>query len=303
MLEPSFVSNQIGRPSFPLKYCLLVTIWKLANNNTFREVSDRFGIAQGTAYHIFVKITRLIAKLKGKVIKFPRSEAAQRQIIEGFENSRCRPLPNTIGCIDGMHIRISKPIKDPISFYNRKGFYSVLVQGVVDSQMKFIDAFVGYPGSCHDAAMWNASPLKEAITNGSIVVPLDNHLIGDGAYALQTYMMVPFKENGFLTECESKYNTALSSTRVFVEQAFGILKKKWRMLNHLELQNIKVSKTIIMASIVLHNIIIDNERVTINDMCEVETDADAIDTAESSILDFQTEAVNKRNRLKNLICA
>ncbi|XP_055388173.1 putative nuclease HARBI1 [Condylostylus longicornis] len=133
-LKPTFKNCYLGRSKkYSLKYGLYMTIWKLANRNSFREISDRFGVAQGSAYRIFIKCVTLIANLKSKVIRFPRTATSQRKLIEEFEKIRCRPFPNTIGCIDGMHISISKPLKDPISFYNRKGFYSILVQLLVAS--------------------------------------------------------------------------------------------------------------------------------------------------------------------------
>ncbi|XP_055388055.1 uncharacterized protein LOC129616457 [Condylostylus longicornis] len=235
MLKPTFKNCYLGRSkNYSLKYGLYMTIWKLANRNSFREVSGRFGVAHGSAYRIFIKCVTLIANLKSKVIRFPRTATSQRKLIEEFEKIRGRPFPNTIGCIDGMHISIN----------NRKGFYSILVQGIVDSKIKFSDAFLGYPGI--------------------ISIPPENQLIGDGAYSLQMYMMTPFKDNGHLTEKETRYNTALSSNRVLVEQAFGI-SKKWRMLHHLKLHNLSLAKTIIMAAIALQNIVIDHEGVDEND--------------------------------------
>ena len=36
-------------------------------------------------------------------------------------------------------------------YYNRKGFYSVNVQAVVDHNLLFTDLYIGWPGSVHDA--------------------------------------------------------------------------------------------------------------------------------------------------------
>ena len=38
-------------------------------------------------------------------------------------------IPGVIGCIDGSHIPIIQPGKFGKSFYNRKGFYSINIQG------------------------------------------------------------------------------------------------------------------------------------------------------------------------------
>jgi len=37
-------------------------------------------------------------------------------------------FPNTIGVIDGTHIRIEAPKKNPIDYINRKGYHSIQLQ-------------------------------------------------------------------------------------------------------------------------------------------------------------------------------
>lgn len=64
-----------------------------------------------------------------------------------------------LGAIDDTHIRFDKPMEDPDSYVNRKHYFSLHVQGTVNQNMKFIDVFVGYPGSVHDAKVFKNSPL------------------------------------------------------------------------------------------------------------------------------------------------
>lgn len=63
------------------------------------------------------------------------------------------------GAIDGSHVRIDKPIEDPDSYVNKKQYFSLQLQGTVDHRMKFIDVFIGYPGSVHDARVFKNSPI------------------------------------------------------------------------------------------------------------------------------------------------
>jgi len=64
------------------------------------------------------------------------------------------------GAIDGTHIRIDKPVDDPDSYINRKQYFSLHIQGTVNHQMKFMDVFIGYPGSVHDARVFKNSPIR-----------------------------------------------------------------------------------------------------------------------------------------------
>lgn len=68
-------------------------------------------------------------------------------------------LCNVIGAVDGCHIRITRPAKHSDDYLNRKGYYSILLQGVCDYEGIFRDIFVGPPGQIHDARLLRTSPL------------------------------------------------------------------------------------------------------------------------------------------------
>jgi len=46
-------------------------------------------------------------------------------------------IPYIIGAIDGSLVSIVAPSKDSPKYYCRKGFYSALLQGMVDAQCEF----------------------------------------------------------------------------------------------------------------------------------------------------------------------
>ena len=57
-------------------------------------------------------------------------------------------FPNVIGCIDGKHIRIKCPTKVGSLFYNYNFFFlaTVVLQGVADSESRFIFIYIGAYG-------------------------------------------------------------------------------------------------------------------------------------------------------------
>jgi hypothetical protein len=57
--------------------------------------------------------------------------------------------------------------------------------------------------------------------NPESLVP-STHLIGDKAYPLDTFLVVPFKDNGYLTESQKKYNRILSRTRIQISKHLDI---------------------------------------------------------------------------------
>ena len=96
-------------------------------------------------------------------------------------------------------------------------------------------------------------PLRNSAQRGKIR-PL---LFGDSAYPLSVWLMKPFKQTRTLSERQLRFNSALSQARVVIEQAYGILKGRWRCLyKAMEEKTSRVAITI-LACCVLHNICID----------------------------------------------
>jgi len=119
--------------------------------------------------------------------------------------------------------------------------------------MRFTHTYVGNVGSVHDSRVFRLSALHHYI-NDPIKFPNDTHIIGDAAYALHEHLLVPYSDNGHLTEREKYYNFCHSSTRIVIERAFGYLKGRWRSLLHvLAVNDIKFAPYI-LACCVLHNI-------------------------------------------------
>ena len=79
-------------------------------------------------------------------------------------------------------------------------------------------------------------------------------LISDGAYPSTSWQLKPYPFTIPLNDAQKKFNKKLSSARVTVERAFGLLKGPWRCL--LQRLDYTLSNVIyvIIVSCVLHNI-------------------------------------------------
>lgn len=153
------------------------------------------------------------------------------------------------------HIKIRAPSKDANSYINRKGFHSINVQVVCDANGHFTHVYAGQVGSVHDSRVFRNSPVARFLELPEQYFPHNSHIIGDAAYGIHPHVMVPFRDNGNLTERQKNYNYCLSSTRMAIERAIGSLKIRFRiLLDCLPLTDTTKIPEFIIACCVLYNI-------------------------------------------------
>jgi hypothetical protein len=77
-------------------------------------------------------------------------------------------------------------------------------------------------------------------------------LIGDATYPNRTYLQKNFKTHIHVNVDKIRYNSNMNLGKVVIENAFGSLKNRWRILKHF---NFKVDKasSITIVCCVLHN--------------------------------------------------
>ncbi len=71
-----------------------------------------------------------------------------KKINVGFES--LHEISYILDAIDGSHTPIVAPKVDPKSYHCRKGFYSKLIQRIVDAMCNFWDHDYGWARSIHD---------------------------------------------------------------------------------------------------------------------------------------------------------
>ena len=68
--------------------------------------------------------------------------------------------------------------------------------------------------------------------------------------------MIPFLNNGRLTDRERAHNIQLSGARSTIERSFALLRGKWRKLKQLPSYSLVIAVDHIMACVVVHNFIL-----------------------------------------------
>ena len=82
----------------------------------------------------------IVEQLTAQYICVPSGQGLKR-IVNGFQYKW--GFLQCVGAIDGTHIPIISTKEDPLDYYNRKGYHSVILQALVDHEYKFLDIYVG----------------------------------------------------------------------------------------------------------------------------------------------------------------
>ncbi|KAJ8974681.1 hypothetical protein NQ317_019837 [Molorchus minor] len=189
-------------------------------------------------------------------VKFPVMEADKASVKVGFYNKY--GIRGVIGAIDGTHVEIiAPPVADndhpPFVYINRKGRHSINVMLISDSDMKIRAVDARYPGSVHDAAVWQLSNIRAHLMAQYNIGIRNTYLIGDSGYPLEPWLLTPFANTR--NEGEERFNNLHKTSRNVIERVNGVLKNTFRCLSRHRILNYHPAKAthIIYASIVIYN--------------------------------------------------
>ena len=160
--------DTIMRRCISLERRVAITLWVLATTSEFRTVGHLFGVVRNTVCVIVHETCiTIVKKLLPVYIQFPEGNALS-EVMDGFKQTL--DVPQCAGSIDGSHVHVTPPSMNHTDYYNRKGWYSMLVQVVVDHEFLFRNLCIGWPGSVHDARVLANSSVFKKISNGQLLV-------------------------------------------------------------------------------------------------------------------------------------
>ncbi|XP_059922558.1 uncharacterized protein LOC132468777 [Gadus macrocephalus] len=238
-----------GLPPLPVPKKVLIFLWYMAHQYCFREISNKFNVSRSSAHRTVFRVLTIMSALGPAFVSWPTGRNEKSVSAASFE--RACGLEDVIGVIDSCHIRIQKPRVRGEDYKNKRNYCSILLQGIVDVEGRFINVFAGIPGKVHDARMLRSSTFFEEWQEKMG----EYRLLGDAAYIGQAFPFIvsPLRGIGALTDADLRHNTDVSRGKFVVEQAFGRMKCKWRRIRDLQNTRPGTGVKIILAACYLHN--------------------------------------------------
>ncbi|CAJ0603150.1 unnamed protein product [Cylicocyclus nassatus] len=159
-----------------------------------------------------------------------------------------------------------KPKNAGSTYWNYKGFHSIILLAVCDCDYRFTAIDVGAPGRAGDEGVFRNSDIKtfyevrdnifpetEELND---VGPVQYHILVDGGFAQSHRYFRPFPEPMATTASKRRFNEKLSGARRMIESSFGILCKRFAILQRdLQVEPEKAQK-LVTSLLVLHNLLV-----------------------------------------------
>ena len=247
-----FKQDTNRRKAISVETRVAIAITRLAFGSSLYIIVDSYRVGISIVHAIVLDFCHALNFFcRNSFIRWPTPSRLQ-DISRNFE--ALHGIPYIAEAIDGSHISILAPREHTANYYCRKGFHSILLQGVVDHSCCFWNYDIGWCSSIHDYNLFSKSSIGKYCFEGKFN---PYALLGDAAYQPRPWMLTPYlgSKDGFTCKQEH-WNFIQSSSRMYVERTFGILKLRWRiLLKKMDclLQHVPAHIT---ACLILHNLTI-----------------------------------------------
>ncbi|XP_039019765.1 putative nuclease HARBI1 [Hibiscus syriacus] len=252
-----------------VKEQVLIFLHIIGHNVRFRVIGSRYYRSIETIHRYFRIVLKAILKLYQLAIRLPDESTP----LEIRNNSRFYPyFKDCVGALDGTHIRASVPPNIQGRFRSRKGGTTQNVLAAITFDLKFTYVLAGWEGSAHDSRV-----LTDALTRRrGFSIPEGKYYLADAGYGIRNGIISPYRgvryhlkefTNHRPENAKELFNLRHSSLRTTVERVFGILKKRFRVLDAEPFWDFQTQVDVVLACTIIHNHIM---RIDPNDLINEE---------------------------------
>jgi len=140
----------------------------------------------------------------------------------------------------------------------------MILMALVDAQYRFLYVDVGANGRQSDGSVFANCSLSSALEKNTMNIPEGRPLPGtdvvtpfvvvaDDAFPMKRYILKPYPSRLYDDTNSRVFNYRLSRARRIVENSFGILANRWRVLRGRMLLSPEKAQKVVLACCVLHN--------------------------------------------------
>lgn len=258
-VDESYAAQQGGAVS--PEYCLFMTLRYLAGAR-YQDLALICKVSPAVVYYTIEKTMLAIVKHPLLDYYFPRTVEECQRVAEGFADiSTNMIITYCVGAIDGYLLPIKVPSKTVVgnvsSYYSgHYARYGLNVQAICNSHCRFTFLSAQSPGSVNDRVAYEHCKVSNIVES----LPYDFAVVADAAYAASEHCLPMYYGTSRKKAKYDNYNYYASQLRIRIEMAFGMMTRKWMILD--SPVKTKLAKTIIMMHCIarLHNYCI-NERL------------------------------------------
>lgn len=262
-------SDAFGKPGFsPLHKCT-AAIRMLAYGTPADLFDENLRMAESTVIECMITFCKgVIQNFSPKFLRRPTSEDIQRLLVVG----EARGFPGMLGSLDCMHWTWRNcPVAHKGMFTRGDhGVATVMLEAVASEDLWIWHAFFGVAGSSNDLNVLDQSTLFTQVVQG--VAPEVHFEVKGHEYNLGYYLVdgiypewatfvksIPMAQS----EKDKLYKAHQEGARKDVERAFGVLQARFAIVrNPGRMQHRDALAEIMYACIILHNMIVADERHT-----------------------------------------
>ncbi|KAL2102238.1 hypothetical protein ACEWY4_001406 [Coilia grayii] len=256
------------RKPIEAKQRLAVTLRFLATGDSFSSLAFSYRMGESTVALCVEETCKAVVR---RLLSSQMPEPKTQDWLEMADRFESRwSFPNCIGAIDGKHVCIQAPPNSGSLYFNYKKTFSVVLLALVDANYRFRVVHVGEYGRTSDGGVYRNSALARGMELQTLGVPEDRTLpnleelgpvpfvmVGDAAFPLKKYLMRPYPGT-YLEKEKRVFNYRLSLARNVVENAFGILSSRWRVLHRRIQLHPRKLNDVILTLCILHNFLLQD---------------------------------------------
>ncbi|XP_035204963.1 protein ALP1-like [Stegodyphus dumicola] len=273
LVSPLLIKNQTNmRAPLSPEERLSICLRHLATGNSYSSLAYSFRVGKSTVGVVVPETCNAIwTALQPVYLKEPEKSDYERIAVE---YGTVWDFPNCVGAVDGKHVVIQAPAHAGSTYFNYKGSHSIVLMAACDASYLFTMVDIGNFGRISDGGIFSASNLGKKLSRDKEFLPgykklpksskcLPHVFVGDEAFGLKENFMRPYSGRN-LSNSKRIFNYRLSRARRCIENTFGILTARWRILRNPIIAQPQTATLVVQACCCLHNFLMKYESISHN---------------------------------------